>query len=512
VRIRFYLAVLIAKAAMLALRLLRRGGTQLPGRIALTICPEFLVRIGKPPLVIAVTGTNGKTTVVNILVDAYEALGVRVVSNRQGSNLNAGVASCLLNDATLGGRARAEVAILEIDERSSRLIYPSVRPDFLVVTNLFRDSVGRNAHPEYIAYVVDSALPPSTRLILNADDLITAQLGAQSNERVFFGVAPQADESQRTESLSCDIVVCPVCGSTLTYSFVRYHHIGSAFCPACDFRSPEADYLALTMEATSAELVVQLPAADAQQGTAQHPQQGTVLCCTYAGERALRTTRFHLLNDSIFNVYNQIAALAVLREAGLSVEQLQAAFSQVALDQSRYQAQSVEGIDLIMQLAKGQNAIACSRAFDYIAGQPGRKALVLNLDDYFDARGGSENITWLYDCDYEYLNNPDIAQLVIGGVRSFDQYLRLLIAGVPRERMVRTRFEADTADLVKLEDIDAVYILYDVYTVDTAQAVRARLHERLSERSGQAGQAGQAGRPEQSEQPEQPERPERRPS
>ncbi|MDR2197687.1 MAG: MurT ligase domain-containing protein [Coriobacteriales bacterium] len=475
-RIRFMLALWLAKACACTLRLLKRGGTQLPGRIALALCPAFLSQIGLPPLVIAVTGTNGKTTVANIVVDVYEHLGFRVASNRQGSNLNAGVAAALLTDAGLGGQARAQVAVLEIDERSSRLIYPFVAVDILVCTNLFRDSVGRNGHAEYIAFLIDSALPLQARLVLNADDLISAQLGlpggagaAQGtgtaragNERRFYGVAPLPGEVQRTDSLSRDIAICPVCSTALHYSFVRYHHIGRAVCPNCGFHSPEADYLATGIDPLAATLSVQMPAGPAT---------------------------FRLLNDSVFNIYNQMAALAALREAGLDVEQLTSAFSAIKLTESRYHAEECGSVRLVMQLAKGQNAIACSRAFDYIAQQPGRKALVLNLDDHFDAQGGSENITWLYDCDYEYLNDPHIAQLVIGGVRSHDHYLRLRIAGVPPERMVRTRHERDTADLVDLENIDAVYILYDVYTVDTAKAVRSRLQARLQARLTERGGA-----------------------
>jgi UDP-N-acetylmuramyl tripeptide synthase len=500
-QIRFLITLLIAKATAFLLRLLRRGGTQLPGRIALKLCPDFLARIGKPPLVIAVTGTNGKTTVVNIIVDIYEHLGFRVASNRQGSNLKAGVASTLLTRASPGGKACDQIAVLEIDERSSRLIYPHLKVDFLVCTNLFRDSVGRNAHTEYIAWLIDSALPPGATLILNADDLISSSLGAvtsqgavgqtpttpkvasgaaevatqeaTANRRVFFGVAPLPDEPQRQGSLSRDITVCPRCDSPLSWEFVRYHHIGRASCPSCDFRSQQADYLALATDVEKNELQVLTPApvrdgSEAARGT------------TFSTESPITLS---LLNDSVFNIYNQMAALAVLCEAGLSLEQVTEAFLAIRLAETRYDVEEVGGVSLVMQLAKGQNAIACSRAFDYIAQQPGRKALVLNLDDFFDARGGSENITWLYDCDYEYLADPDIVQLVVGGVRSHDQYLRLLIAGVAEERLTRTSFEAETAELVRLEGLDAVYVLYDVYTVATAQAVRARLRERLQAHS-----------------------------
>ena len=77
------------------MRLLGKKATYLPGKLALRICPDFLSRIGKPDLLIGVTGTNGKTTVSNMLCDLLIGFGEDPVSNRLGSNIDAGAASAL---------------------------------------------------------------------------------------------------------------------------------------------------------------------------------------------------------------------------------------------------------------------------------------------------------------------------------------------------------------------------------------------------------------------------------
>ena len=46
------------------------------------------------------------------------------------------------------------MAVLEVDERASVRIFPYVKPDYAVVTNLTRDSIMRNAHPGYIADIL----------------------------------------------------------------------------------------------------------------------------------------------------------------------------------------------------------------------------------------------------------------------------------------------------------------------------------------------------------------------
>ena len=78
-------------------------------------------------------------------------------------------------------------------------------------------------------------------------------------------------------------------------------------------------------------------------------------------------------------------------------------------------------------------------------------------------------------------SNDSIKQIVIGGVRCPDHYLRLLLAGVPKEKIKFTRNEEDTVDLLDLNGIDKVFITYDVYTIHIENKVKARLENRLKE-------------------------------
>ena len=192
-KLSFYIALWSAKAGHLASRILRRGGTTAPGKLALAICPDFLQRIGRPETLIGVTGTNGKTTVTNMLCDMFEALGETPVSNRKGANIDAGAATALLAAASLSGKCRRKLGVLEMDERSAARLFPVLKPDYLVVTNLFRDSMRRNAHPEYIKDLMDGSIGPSIHLVLNADDPISSSL-APLNPRTLFSVDKLAQD------------------------------------------------------------------------------------------------------------------------------------------------------------------------------------------------------------------------------------------------------------------------------------------------------------------------------
>lgn len=184
---KFYIALWMAKLSIVALKITKRNGTSFPGQLAIRICPDFIGMLEKPKTIIGVTGTNGKTTVCNMINDILTDNGYDFINNKYGSNINRGIATTLIQGASIMGKAKKELAVLEIDERSANRIYPYLTPTYLVCTNLFRDSLQRNAHTEYIAEFLNKYIPKETIMIENADDLISSNV-AKDNQKIYFGI------------------------------------------------------------------------------------------------------------------------------------------------------------------------------------------------------------------------------------------------------------------------------------------------------------------------------------
>ena len=161
-KIRFLIALWAAKLSVIALKITKHNGTNFPGQLAIKLCPDFLRYIGKPEKIIAVTGTNGKTTVSNMLSDAFESEGKQLVNNRMGSNINWGIATSLILNAGITGKCRKEMGLFEVDERSAKTVFPYMTPQYMIITNLSRDSIMRNGHPEYISQILTDYIPRST--------------------------------------------------------------------------------------------------------------------------------------------------------------------------------------------------------------------------------------------------------------------------------------------------------------------------------------------------------------
>ena len=186
---RFHLAMAVSRAAASALKLARRNAGQMPGVIAEKIDPSFLADVDKPARVVFVSGTNGKTTTNNLLCALLRYNGIEMIDNREGGNVRNGVESTLIKNATISGRQKLDVAVMELDELSFRTVLPDLVPEVILVTNLYRDSFSRNANPDFIFSVMSENISPATKLILNADDMISCRLAPQNSNRVYYSIA-----------------------------------------------------------------------------------------------------------------------------------------------------------------------------------------------------------------------------------------------------------------------------------------------------------------------------------
>ncbi len=449
--LRFHLAVIAAKCAGRLIRLSGRDGSHTPGVIALKICPNFMSKAPKAPLAICVTGTNGKTTVSNLLTDALRASGKQVVNNRTGSNIVPGCTTNLLNSLNWLGKCKVDAAVYEVDERASRLILPYIKPDYLVVTNLFRDSLKRNAHPDYIFSVIDTYCPDTTKLILNADELCSSML-KPNNARVYYGIGKMDTDITQTINIVADYSLCPKCGTKLQYEYLRYHHIGHGKCPSCDFTSMNADYLVSKVDTVNMQL------------TLKHGENETA---------------FPLISDITFNIYNELTVIATLLELGYTTDQVYEMVAKIQVPDSRLNQTTVGGVTVVQAMSKGQSAISSCRTFDYVSSQPGKKAVVLAMDDAYDRKKSIEYVGWIYDVDYEFMTRNGIEQVVATGPRCYDHKVRLLLAGVPEENISCSEDEMGGIDLIDTDRVDSVYILYDTSTYTLSCQMKEKLLKNL---------------------------------
>lgn len=451
-KVRFYAAMLASKALYFGLRMLGRNASYLPGKVAVKICKDFMACMRLPKTVICVTGTNGKTTVSNLLTNVLRKSGYTVTNNSFGSNIQAGVATALMADASFSGKVKSDIAVLEVDERSSLLVYPYIRPTYILCNNIMRDSVKRNAHTDFISFIINKGIPEGTKLILNADDIICAHLGLHNPDRTYFGVSAEAPADNAMPFLR-DIVYCPECGELLDAHYIRYNHIGRVYCPKCGYKTPEPDFAVTEID-----------------------RAGGTFTVTHDGVEE----RYKLVNDNITNLYNFCGLIALLNRCGIPYEKVKAAFDTIEIVKTRHEEVTVGDHTLKVILAKGQNPIACTGVYRYTAACAGdNKAVLISVDDVGDNQNNTENMGWIFDTDYSYLADDSIAQVIFTGKRCRDHYLRALMAGVPAERLLAVDAWQDGVASVDLSQCGDIYLLYELYRDPEMRQIRAGLLQKM---------------------------------
>ena len=400
---RAFFAILVCKLGRLAGKLVGKGSS-LPGKFALKICPDILRRVQLPAAVIAVTGSNGKTSTVEMIAAVLRDAGKTVVYNAEGSNQIEGVTTTVLTHATLGGKVRSDVLLIESDERYAARSFRYFHPTHFVVTNLYRDQLTRNGHPEWVYDALLPAIHPETELVLNADDPLSSCF-ARGHEKVrWFGLDRCPSDQDAPGGVYRDGACCPVCGGPMTYDFVHYNHIGAYRCAKCGHHRPErTDFTATALDLTGGTLTL-----DGQ----------------YTVSLAFR---------SIYNVYNILAAYAACRLAGVDGETIVHTVSNYILKNGRMQTFTLGGRHGTLLTSKHENSIAYDTNLRYIRQEAKAPCTVLVIVDAVSRKYFTSETSWLWDIDFDLLNCPQVEKVILSGRYCNDLAERFSFTGLPRE-------------------------------------------------------------------------------
>lgn len=408
---RLILSILVCRFLRLVARITHRGGTAMPGRIALKIYPDLLRVLARDVEIVCVTGTNGKTTCCRMIEQCFVEAGISPLANRSGANLISGVTTEFVMNSSITGKCRKKVAVIECDEAAARKVFPALQPKLIVVTNLFRDQLDRYGEVTKTLENVRVGISgvPGAKLCLNADCSLTASLADDlPNESVFYGLEKGATESAPLPEIS-DAAHCIRCKTRYQYSYVTYGHLGSYNCPNCGY-------------------------------TRHHTQYG-VSSIFYSPDRSrivLRSPKGEVTTDvnlpAVYNVYNAVAAFTAAAESGLPEEAMIRALGSFRCGFGRMEKFALGQKGARMLLVK--NPAGCNQALQYLKGIHEEYNLLVCLND----RGADgTDISWIWDADFEQLAACRIGNVIVSGDRAPDMFLRLKYAGIPEDRITLER-------------------------------------------------------------------------
>ena len=420
------LTIALGRAARLAARLRGggSGGTALPGLVMEKTDPGFLRRtLDQLPLgVVVVSGTNGKTTTTKMVVELLTAQGLKVLTNRTGSNFVRGVLASLLTEVDAVGRLDADVAVLELDEAHAVRFVRRVRPRAALLLNVMRDQLDRFGEIDYTASLLHKVAAATTDVVVvNADD------PRLSGPAFFEGVRA------RTAAFGA--------GPGLRSLFVSDDDLrtGATQAEADRTEKPEAGRAGQTGQSgpgrsTTSDAAPAAPETAPEASTPPAPAPRVSLQSLSGQDAVVRVDGAdHDIAFAIPGIHNQLnacAALAVALEtlgdeadlAGLltTLASVQAAFG-------RGEVLTLDSRDVQLSLVKnpaGFRMGLLTAAEAVRSGGPESVMIAIN-DEYADGR----DMSWLWDVEFAGLRTEGVA--VVTGVRAWDMALRLRYDEVP---------------------------------------------------------------------------------
>jgi UDP-N-acetylmuramyl tripeptide synthase len=351
---------------------LRGGGSALPGLIVEKIDPDFMTRIltTLPHGVVVVSGTNGKTTTTKMVVELLEGQGMRVFTNRTGSNFTRGVAASLLDQIDLRGKLVADIAVLELDEAHAVHFVQKVPPRYALFLNVMRDQLDRFGEIDYTADLLHAVAQATTdTIVINRDDprlVSSAFVDDLSATIATYGVSEQL----LTKLPSDDSMHGTVSANKATAS-IRHNDI--------ELQRVEGDEISLLYDNTIHTLVMKL--------------------------------------KGIYNMQNAAGAIALVRavmDDAIDDGKMLATLSEVTPAFGRGESITIDNTSCELVLVKNPAGFRLSLAsFD----ATDHATMIAINDDYADGR----DMSWLWDVDFNSLDSVEM----VSGVRAYDMALRL---------------------------------------------------------------------------------------
>ena len=422
-----FLTILITKLLRFAGKLIGRGSSK-PGQVALKLCPDILSRMELPKYIIAVTGSNGKTSTVEMIAHILTQNGLTVAWNKEGSNQIEGVTTLVLGSATLGGKVKADILLIESDERFARYTFKYIRPTHYVITNLYRDQLTRNGHPEWVYDALADSITDGTQLILNADDPLVSAFGQGREDVIWIGADKLSTDTEDLVSVYNDGAYCPVCKAPMVYSTHHYNHIGHYRCTACGYHRHDTQYTITSVDMDKGEMTID------------------------------GTHTITLALKSLYNIYNILSAYTVASIVGVDGAKIAADMNHYVLKNGRVITFSLGSRRGTMLTSKHENSISYDQSIRVAAAYK-EGCDVLIIVDAVSRKYFTSDVSWLYDIDFEMLGSDNIHQIVLAGKYVNDLAVRFSYTDIPNERIKLFESIDEAADYLNSDRSEYIYVI-----------------------------------------------------
>ena len=377
-------------------KILHKDNGNMLGKIVKKLSPDILKSIKIDCPVIAVTATNGKTTTNNAIRYMLEQNGKKVVSNREGNNMETGIITALMKACTLTGKIKSDFVTFEVDESYVPIVFKKIPLNTLVVLNFFRDQLDRNGEVESLILKINEFLKTyDGNLVLNNDDPNVARLGRanENNKNVYYFSVEKYKYASKEEVEVGEGKFCPFDKTRLEYEYYQYSHIGKFKCPKCGYGEEN--------------LYTKVENVNLDEKTFK--EDGIT---------------YEFLANNIYTIYNYAAVVSVAKLYDLDAKE---AIKTFKLDNGRAENVKINGCETIINLAK--NPTGANVSLRTLNEDKKEKELLFVLNDN---SADGHDVSWIWDINF---NVQNVTRIVTAGTRAYDMAIRIKTSGFDENKI-----------------------------------------------------------------------------
>ena len=394
------LIIMLSKLSYFILHKLGRG-TAFPGKVALKLNKNILNYFEMPKTTIFVTGTTGKTSVAGTLYEIYKHSGYKVVANLKGSNLIDGVTTAIIEASKINGKTKVDVLIIEVDERYVKEVFKFITPKYFIINNLSRDQLARNGHFELVFKEIDKSIDEKTHLILNADDPLVTKFGLNKKNKItYYGLKENKYSTKKNRIDTLDLAYCPKCHKKLIFDYFNYGNLGYYHCPNNDYNRPNCDY------------------------------EGTLNKVLKVEDEIIK-----LNNTALYNAYNILVSYATARVDDVDKEKIIESLNSLSTKVKRLNQFKVKNNTGTLLLSKNETPLSYNQSLEYVTKEKGIKTVAIGFTR-ISGRYNLKDLSWIYDINFELLNEKNIEKIILIGPFAHDLAVRLKTANIDSKKFL----------------------------------------------------------------------------
>ena len=157
-------------------------------------------------------------------------------------------------------------------------------------------------------------------------------------------------------------------------------------------------------------------------------------------------------------MYYTLATFALLKTIGIPTKDIQEYLNNQVLESKRMKEYRLKSRKVEMIESKNENALSYLQTINYIKAEKGKKTIIMGFDNV-SRRYNYNDISWLYDVDFELLNDNSIDKIFCIGRFRYDVYNRLKYAGIKEEKLILVDNLNNILNIVKNKSKGSIYTM-----------------------------------------------------